>query len=215
METKNIGKLYKRIAQVRKAVGSLEPDKVNKEQNYKYISADKILERAGDAMAECGLVIVPAIVETEVITVERGNGKVRLDARVNFCMTVADEDGNEVTQLWIGFGSDYAVPDKAIYKAITSGHKYFYMKLFNIGVGNEDGEHEPPQEEDNGYRNVSRPNRRLYQNGTVCSDNNGKAFDAYVEAVEERPESYEQLREWALKQKQPKEQEPEKDEVAF
>jgi hypothetical protein len=29
-----------------------------------------------------------------------------------------------------------------MYKAITSGHKYYLMKLLNIGEGNEDGEHD-------------------------------------------------------------------------
>lgn len=146
MET---GKLYARIAIVSKEVGSLLPDKKNLEQRYDYISADKILERAGDAMAKHGLVVIPSIVGSDVKVVtytKTYSGKVeekwRLDAEIYFEMTVADSDGNAITQKWVGRGSDYSTPDKALYKAITSGHKYFLMKLFNVGIGNEDGEHE-------------------------------------------------------------------------
>lgn len=144
-----LGKLYARIAIVSKEVGSLLPDKKNLEQRYDYISADKILERAGDAMAKHGLVVIPSILDSDVKVItytKTYSGKVeekwRLDAEIYFEMTVADSDGNAIAQKWVGRGSDYSTPDKALYKAITSGHKYFLMKLFNVGIGNEDGEHE-------------------------------------------------------------------------
>jgi hypothetical protein len=43
---------------------------------------------------------------------------------------------------WYGHGVDYQSPDKATYKAITTGQKYFEMKLLHVSVGNPDGEHE-------------------------------------------------------------------------
>ena len=134
--------LFGKIAEVSKAVGSLQPDKRNQQQKYDYISADKILERAGAEMAKVGLVIIPALVDETITTVEYQTGKYRYDCRVDFEMKIADADGNSDTMVWFGRGSDYSVSDKAMYKAITSGHKYFLMKLFNVGVGNEDSEHE-------------------------------------------------------------------------
>lgn len=134
-----------KIAAASTKVGALMPDKTNTSQNYSYISADKILERAGDALAEVGIIILPAITEeaVEEVTYTDGYGKTktRYDARVHFEMLVSDGEG-ELKAPWAGRGSDFAVPDKAMYKAITSGHKYFIAKLLNIGVGNEDGEHE-------------------------------------------------------------------------
>ena len=130
-------------------VGRLTPDKRNTQQNYDYISADLILQEAGRAMAQNGLVIIPSITDERIETVEYtdsyGKQKTRYDAAVVFSMVMACED-EQVIATWAGRGSDYAVPDKATYKAITSGHKYFLMKLFNIGVGNEDGEHEPVEQ---------------------------------------------------------------------
>ena len=152
--------LIAKLAQASLAVGSLSTDKENKQQGYFYISADKILERAGDALAHVGVMIIPAITATEIQAVEtrtsRGEG-LRYDADVTFAMTLTD--GETLLEYpWRGRGSDYAVPDKAMYKAITSGHKYFLMKLLNIGVGNEDGEHEEqpqvaqkPQEHSKGH----------------------------------------------------------------
>ena len=137
--------LAAKIAQASKAVGgALSADKRNKDQNYDYISADKILTVCGQALAAQGVTVYPAIMEltTELVsyTSRRGEGS-RYDARVQFLMKIAD--GDETQDLvWFGLGSDYSVPDKAVYKAITSGHKYFMMKLLNVGAGNEDGEHE-------------------------------------------------------------------------
>lgn len=138
--------LASRIAKASAAVGGrLKADSRNNEQKYDYISADKILSVCGQALAEQGVVVIPAIAAEVVDIVDRGNGKYRYDAAVTFHMIVADDE-KEITAMWVGRGSDYTVPDKATYKAITSGHKYFLMKLLNIGEGNEDGEHDPAEE---------------------------------------------------------------------
>jgi hypothetical protein len=141
--------LIAKIAAASIAVGSLATDKVNASQNYKYISADKILERAGDALAQAGVMVIPSITFEETVQVDYtdnyGKAKSRFDATVHFAMVLADGE-SQLEVPWRGRGNDYAVPDKALYKAITSGHKYFLMKLLNIGVGNEDGEHDEVQE---------------------------------------------------------------------
>lgn len=140
--------LIAKLAKASQKVGALATDKVNASQNYAYISADKILQRAGDALAELGVVVVPSILNETTqetnYTDNYGKAKTRYDAVVNFEMFVSDGEG-ELKAGWVGRGSDFAVPDKALYKAITSGHKYYLAKLLNIGVGNEDGEHEDTQ----------------------------------------------------------------------
>lgn len=132
--------------------GKLTPDKKNREQNYDYISADKVIAIGGEALAKQGVVIIPAVISQAVTAVERPNKSPRLDASIQFDMLVTDGDTHYHAP-WLGFGSDYMTPDKAIYKAITSGHKYFLSKLLMIGAGNEDGEHE---EEKPQPRTVSR-----------------------------------------------------------
>lgn len=142
--------LIAKIAAASMKVGALKADKRNELQKYDYISADKILDRAGDALAEVGIVITPAIVDesTEEVSYndQYGKPKTRYDCVLHFMMKVEDGE-SEMERPWRGRGSDYAAPDKAFYKAITSGHKYFLSKLLNIGVGNEDGEHESHDEQ--------------------------------------------------------------------
>jgi hypothetical protein len=142
------------IAKVAKAAldvgGKLSADKTNKDQNYDYISADKILSIAGQALFSQGVIIIPNIGQQDTVLFEYvdayGKAKKRYDSTVTFQFTITD-GVTDLRQNWYGVGSDYAVPDKALYKAITSGHKYFLMKLLCIGAGNEDGEHE---EDDDG-----------------------------------------------------------------
>ena len=128
-----------------KVGGKLKADKRNNEQNYAYISADKILAECGQALFEQGVAIIPAVASHDVKIVDRGNGKSRYDAAVNMIFKVTDGTG-EFELAWVGLGSDYSVPDKAVYKAITSGHKYFISKLLCIGEGNEDSEHDDAEE---------------------------------------------------------------------
>jgi len=67
------------------------------------------------------------------------------------------DGATEYIVAWFGMGSDYTVPDKALYKAITSGHKYFVSKLFCIGEGNEDSEHETEEPAKPANKPAQRP----------------------------------------------------------
>lgn len=146
--------------------GRLKADKKNIQQNYYYISADKILAEAGQALAEQGIAIIPKITASEVTLIEYAPDKTRWDARLTLVEVVTD--GTETLEIpWAGWGSDYSVPDKAAYKAITSGDKYFRMKLLSIGEGNEDGEHENGEAE--------KPQQRQPAQRPTPQPTNGKA----------------------------------------
>lgn len=129
--------------------GKLSTDKRNTQQNYDYLSADKILSICGQALAQQGIIIFPDIASQDIValdyTDQYGKPKTRHDCKVEFLFHICDGT-SEMIQRWYGMGSDYAAPDKALYKAITSGHKYFLMKLMCVGAGEEDSEHEPSEE---------------------------------------------------------------------
>lgn len=129
--------------------GKLSTDKRNLQQNYDYLSADKILSICGQALAQQGVIIFPDIANQELTALDYtdsyGKPKTRYDCKVEFVFHICDGEG-EMIQKWYGMGSDYAAPDKALYKAITSGHKYFLMKLLCVGAGNEDSEHDAETE---------------------------------------------------------------------
>lgn len=139
--------------------GKLRADKTNQEQHYSYVSADKILAEGGQALSDNGVVVIPSITGKSVTLYEYndqyGKAKKRYDAAIDFLMIVTD--GTTSLQVpWVGMGSDYTVPDKAVYKGITSGHKYFLSKLLCIGEGNEDGEHEDGDQPEQPQRSNGR-----------------------------------------------------------
>lgn len=143
MTENNSGELYARIAKVTALLaGKLRADKRHEQQNYNYLSANQILQEVGNAMADNGLAVVPGVTGSQAELLEPTNKKPFFNATVTFVMYVSDVDGNVFETPWLGMGADYTAPDKATYKAITSGHKYFLMKLFNIGIGNMDSEHD-------------------------------------------------------------------------
>ncbi len=141
--------LTERINLVMLEVKALKPDKHHAQQKYGYISADKILGKLGQAMAQHGLSVEPGIISNTIALDEPPNKKPFFTSNVQMEMVISDASGNESKRPWYGCGIDYGSPDKAFYKAVTSGHKYFIMKLFMVGVGNEDGEHEQPTPPDN------------------------------------------------------------------
>jgi hypothetical protein len=146
---KPVNTLAAKIAKASHDVGALATDKHNKQGEYDYISADKILDRAGGALADNGLALIPSITGVDSVQGQTGRGVSFYMATVRLEMHLTDGT-SEAYYPWTGMGVDYSAPDKAMYKAITSGHKYFIMKLLNVGVGNEDGEHEsPPPAADN------------------------------------------------------------------
>jgi hypothetical protein len=143
MTEQNNGELYARIAKVTALLaGKLRADKTHEQQRYSYLSADQILQEVGNAMADNGLAVVPGVTGSQSELLEPVNKKPFYNSTVTFIMYVSDIDGNVFETPWVGMGADYTAPDKATYKAITSGHKYFLMKLFNIGIGNMDSEHD-------------------------------------------------------------------------
>src|SRR3990167_6399988 len=104
--------LFGKIAKASIEVGGkLETDKRfgDNMQGYDYISADKILALAGQALAEQGVIVFPAITKEEIAPTPTANNKTRWDARVEFVMTViADGEKNQFEVPWVGRGSDYS-----------------------------------------------------------------------------------------------------------
>jgi hypothetical protein len=156
--------------------GKLQADKRHDQQRYDYVSTDAILASCGQALAEQGVAVFPTIVQEHVDAIEYETPKglkTRYDARIEFGFIVSDGE-TEMTFPWIGRGVDYGVPDKATYKAMTSGHGYFLRKLLNVGAGNEDGEHDTPQE----GRQVSKSRKNGTTQSNMISDRQRKALHA-------------------------------------
>ena len=120
--------------------GSLAADKKNSSAGagYAYISADKAAAWCGQALARQMVSVIPSIIEhkIETVTYKRNDGKdgLRYDATVTLKIRVTDGNQTETTD-WFGWWSSYADPSKTLQAAVTSGYKFFLLKLLNIGEG--------------------------------------------------------------------------------
>jgi hypothetical protein len=199
----NANTLAGKLAKATLDVGNFAADKKNKEQGYGYISADQVLERCGDALAKVGVVVIPSVIDSGVKSTERtdklGNIKFKHVGKVTFDMLITDGASSEHRQ-WIGYGTDYTAEDKAIYKAVTTGHKYFLMKLLNIGIGNDDAEHDAHESsayqqaqprQTRQYRMEEPPQRQQAPQQREYDDDGDKSVPVYGQHQNEYPEPVE------------------------
>lgn len=95
--------------------------------NYEYATADDIMSAAKDAMAGVGLAIIPSVVDEDWDS----NGN---NVYLTIEYTIVDgETGATWTSRWRTQGNDSG--DKAYWKALTQGKKYFLRDVFCIPTG--------------------------------------------------------------------------------
>lgn len=140
--TGNKSKLFAKIAAVMTEVRKLKKDGNNQFDKYKYITGDSAFERLGGEMAAVGLVMIPSVVEVDTKEVTSKSGGIMYFTTVQGQITLADcETGETWTSVWFGEGSDRG--DKSINKAMTAMMKYFLLRVFQIGSG-EDADADSP-----------------------------------------------------------------------
>jgi len=140
--TGNKAKLFAKVAKVMTEVRKLKKDGNNTFDKYKYISGDNAFEHIGGIMASVNLVILPSVYEIETKEVQSKSGGIMYFTTVHAQITLADgETGETWTGEWFGEGSDRG--DKSINKAMTAMMKYFLLRVFQIGSG-EDADADSP-----------------------------------------------------------------------
>ncbi len=110
-----------------------EKDGINRYQSYKYITEKQYKQNFAKALKEAGLLwkmecvgyeIVPDISEKMHLIICKFKGTI----------TDPDSGAYEVYEFY-GSGADNG--DKALYKAITGGHKFFLSSNFNVAEDND------------------------------------------------------------------------------
>lgn len=140
--TGNKAKLFAKVAKVMTEVRKLKKDGNNTFDKYKYISGDNAFEHIGGIMASVNLVILPSVYEIDTKEVQSKSGGIMYFTTVHAQITLADgETGETWTGEWFGEGSDRG--DKSINKAMTAMMKYFLLRVFQIGSG-EDADADSP-----------------------------------------------------------------------
>ena len=142
-ESAGKAKLFAKVAKVMTAIRTLPKDGENKFDKYNYITGDAVFERIGKAMSDANLITLPSIIDLTTTVGESGSGKPMLRTVIHGQITLADgETGESWTSDWYGEGADRG--DKSINKAMTAMMKYYLLRLFNVGSG-EDADEESPE----------------------------------------------------------------------
>jgi len=128
---KDIPAIYRAIAGVIEDIGTVEKDKVNKQQGFKYRSIDDVYNALHPALAKNKVFIVPEILEherTDAGKSRNGASIVRSVCRIKY--TLYGEDGSSVESVIVGEALDMA--DKAINKCMAIAYKYLCFQVFCI-----------------------------------------------------------------------------------
>lgn len=141
--------LAARLDKARSLASPIEKKGENTGQHYHYVRAEDVIAEAQRVLAEVAVIVTPEVLDVELIEsgATRGGtmGRIALvtlqfDVR---CADLVATEGNRTIR-WSGTGWD-APGDKALYKAITGGTKYFLAHLIGIPFGADPDDDEGAQ----------------------------------------------------------------------
>lgn len=119
------------------AVGGIAKTHTNERFAYKFRSIDDLVNLLAPLLAKHGLLIIPSVVERELVERRTADGKTALyHATVRVELTfVAVEDGSQ----WVctAYGEGIDTTDKATNKALIAAYKYGLLLAFCVPVGED------------------------------------------------------------------------------
>jgi len=108
----------------------------NEHQNYNYAKDEEILKHIREALLEVGLTFSAEAIGFEIThEIPTRSGSMRHIKIDLVCGLTDTETGYAEHCKWLGAAADSG--DKALYKAFTSGIKYFLMKTFLLPTGDD------------------------------------------------------------------------------
>ena len=137
-EPQGVGKLAAKIAKVMAAIDEVPKNGWNNFHNYEYSTDDDVMQKLRPAMAEVNLIALPSVKSREVKRVSTGKKEsdYQLHTRVTLEITLVDGDSGQSTAVtWEGEAQDGQ--DKGLYKAYTSGIKYWALKTFLLSADSD------------------------------------------------------------------------------
>ena len=155
---------------------SWEKDGINRHQSYKYVTEKQYKQNFKKALKQAGLIwkmetigyeFVPAISDKMHMVI------------CNFRGQIIDPDtGEREEYLFSGSGADNG--DKALYKAVTGGHKFFLASNFNVA---EDNDPESDEAEAPKVSNIPTPPEKREEIKQELIDKDGKATKMQINSL--------------------------------
>ena len=152
----NTPMIYKSIIDVMKKIKAIGKDSYNKTQNFKYRSIDDVMNELHGALSDCGVFVVPEVLEENRSTGKSKSGGELYYTRLKIRFTFYAADGSSVNAVVIGEAMDFG--DKASNKALSIGLKYAMLQVFCIPTEDEkDPDAQSPQPQAGSMKPASKP----------------------------------------------------------
>ena len=123
-------KIFKTINQVMQKISAIAKGRKNSTQNFVYRGIDDVMNELHPVMAECGLFVVPTVLDENRTECKSRSGGVMFYQRLKIKFTFYADDGSNVEAVVIGEAMDSG--DKASNKALSIGLKYACLQVFCI-----------------------------------------------------------------------------------
>ena len=152
----NVPMIYKSIIDVMKKINAIGKDRRNSQQNFAYRGIDDVMNELHGALAECGVFVVPEVLEENRSTGKSKSGGELYYTRLKIKFTFYAADGSYVNSVVIGEAMDSG--DKASNKALSVGLKYAMLQVFCIPTEDEkDPDAQSPQPSAGSMRAEKKP----------------------------------------------------------
>lgn len=166
---------YQKLFKLQEIMGGYawEKDGINRHQSYKYITEKSYKHNFRKALKEVGLIWKMETIHREFIpSISEKMHMVVCDFRGQI---IDPETGEREEYLFSGSGADNG--DKALYKAITGGHKFFLASNFNVAEDND-----PENDEGEMTPKYTAPEKREEIKKDLI-DKDGKANKTQINAL--------------------------------
>lgn len=187
--------LKKKMLSVMEAVHRVPKNGYNSFHKYHYAMETDVVNAFREALINNNLSVIPSITGYERQEVPTNKGTQFLST-VHLSYEVEDLDtGDKLVIPWVGEGSDSL--DKALYKAVTGGQKYFVLKAFFVPTGDD------PEDDGGQVQAQSKPAKKKAPPVLEMSLEDVKARDQFLDGIRTQAEKLghtgEQIRENLVK----------------
>ena len=135
--------LAQKLLDIMSEAGTMEKAGYNAHNKYAYVKESDVSEKFQGLLAKHGVFILSSVLSCESKQVQSSTGKPNILSSVVMEYTLINVDDPKETYTVRASGDGMDVGDKAIYKALTGAHKYFFIRNFNLG-SDDDAEKDSP-----------------------------------------------------------------------
>ena len=128
--------ILSKLNELMQAIPYIQKDSENKEQKYKYLSYEGVMEKLQSSLIRLKLVALPAFETAEEREYSTAKGAMWKYVKTRLTLQIVDAETGEYCTV-LGEGSGVDPGDKAVAKAQTMAMKNLWCKLLAVPIGDD------------------------------------------------------------------------------